>query len=45
MTLNCWRLKGWKTEGWSICAIALFSFRRWIAHDCPLGARDSSKGR
>ena len=37
MTLNCWRLKGWKPEGWSICAIALFSFvagslmtARWV---------------
>jgi hypothetical protein len=37
MTLNCWQRKGWKPEGWSICAIALFSFfagslmtARWV---------------
>ena len=37
MTPNCWQLKGWKTEGWSICAIALFFFvagslmtARWV---------------
>jgi hypothetical protein len=26
MTLNCWQLKGWKPEGWTVCAIALLSF-------------------
>jgi hypothetical protein len=26
VTLNCRQLKGWKPEGWSIGAIALFSF-------------------
>jgi hypothetical protein len=26
MTLNCWQFKGWKPEGWSICAIVLVSF-------------------
>ena len=37
MTLNCRQLKGWKPEGWIICAIALFSFvagslmtARWV---------------
>jgi len=37
MTLNCWQLKGWKPERWSICAIALFSLlagslmtARWV---------------
>ncbi len=26
MTLNCWQLKTWKPEGWSICVITLISF-------------------
>ncbi|MGB6687194.1 MAG: NIPSNAP family protein [Candidatus Sulfotelmatobacter sp.] len=37
MTLNRWQLEGWKTGGWSICAIVLFSFvagslmtARWV---------------
>ena len=26
MTLNCWKFKGGKSRGWSLCAIALLSF-------------------
>jgi hypothetical protein len=26
MTLNCWEFKGWKSKGWSVCAIVLVSF-------------------
>ena len=26
MTLNCWKFKGVKSRGWSLCAIALLSF-------------------
>jgi NIPSNAP len=26
MTLNCWKLTSWKSKGWTVCAIALFSF-------------------
>lgn len=26
MTFNCWKLKGWKSKGCSVCAIALLSF-------------------
>jgi NIPSNAP protein len=26
MTLNCWKLKSWKSKGWTVCAIALLSF-------------------
>ena len=26
MTLNCWKIKGRKSERWTVCAIALFSF-------------------
>jgi hypothetical protein len=26
MTFNCWKLKHWKSKGWSVCAIALLSF-------------------
>ena len=26
MTLNCWKLASWKFKGWTVCAIALFSF-------------------
>lgn len=26
MTLNCWKLASWKSKGWTVCAIALFSF-------------------
>src|SRR5271155_5594636 len=26
MTLNFWKLKNWKSKGWSVCAIALLSF-------------------
>jgi NIPSNAP len=48
MTPNCWQLKGWKTEGWSICAIALFFFvagslmtARWV-HETQVSA-DSNR--
>jgi hypothetical protein len=26
MTRNCWKLKSWKSDGWTICAIALLFF-------------------
>ncbi|HYM75977.1 MAG TPA: NIPSNAP family protein [Candidatus Dormibacteraeota bacterium] len=26
MTFNCWKFKGGKSKGWSVCAIALLSF-------------------
>jgi len=26
VTLNCWKLASWKFKGWTVCAIALFSF-------------------
>jgi hypothetical protein len=26
MTLNCWKFEGWKSIGWTVCAIALVSF-------------------
>ncbi len=26
MTLNGWKLKSWTSKGWTVCAIALFSF-------------------
>jgi len=26
MTLNCWKFEGWKSKGWTVCAIALVSF-------------------
>lgn len=26
MILNCWKFKGWKSKGRTVCAIALVSF-------------------
>ncbi|HET7205481.1 MAG TPA: NIPSNAP family protein [Terriglobales bacterium] len=26
MTFNCWKLKTWRSRGWSVCAIAVLSF-------------------